>query len=236
MGCPRPAAVLNHPLALPQGNRGIWPALTSSSICGYGEQEILDTGRVLDYGTIGVAHVDSVSRNACVWSCAPPAERRCAQRKKADSCDDLKCCFRQRTMCLTHILSARYQTLAGRRHVEKERELPPGGRPFYSLPIDFEERRGASNREGDIGHARVHILHSVAIIRQVFELKFEPAARRSDFGNTWRAEDRANDFPRVYFISGTHAHHCGEGHFESECAQVRGSRKRVTREGPLSHE
>jgi hypothetical protein len=40
----------------------------------------------------------------------------------------------------------------------------------------------------------------------------------------------------VYFISGTQAHHCGEGHFESECAQVRGSRKRVTREGPLSHE
>jgi hypothetical protein len=46
MGCPRPAAVLNHPLALPQGDRGIWPALTSSSICGHGEQEILDCDRI----------------------------------------------------------------------------------------------------------------------------------------------------------------------------------------------
>jgi hypothetical protein len=68
MGCPRPAAVLNHPLALPQGDRGIWPALTSSSICGHGEQEIFDTGQVLDYDTIGVRTCRFGERNARVWS------------------------------------------------------------------------------------------------------------------------------------------------------------------------
>jgi hypothetical protein len=48
--------------------------LTSSSICGHGEQEILDTGQVLDYGTIGVAHVNSVSEmRACGHALPQPS-------------------------------------------------------------------------------------------------------------------------------------------------------------------
>jgi hypothetical protein len=74
---PRTPAVLNHPLALPQRDRGIWPALTGSSICGHGEQEILDAGQVLDYSTVGIAHIDSVSEIVRVIM-RPPAECRSA--------------------------------------------------------------------------------------------------------------------------------------------------------------